>query len=124
MPSALVDAHCHLQDERLPDSLEAIIAEAAETGVQQLVCNGCWQEDWGRVAAAAARSAAVLPQFGLHPWWVARRSPDWLQRLRQALVAHPHAGLGEVCMFAYRPHRLPSTLLLCCCRALRVDLFM
>ncbi|KAL4447365.1 hypothetical protein ABPG77_007398 [Micractinium sp. CCAP 211/92] len=107
---ALFDAHCHLQDERLP-ALQHVLQESAAAGVTYLSCNGCWQEDWERVAAAAAAAAepplaegphgsvhqqpSVIPNFGLHPWWVPRRSHDWLQRLRRMLEAHPSAGLGE-----------------------------
>ncbi len=98
----LFDAHCHLQDQRLSGeasgrSLDAVLSEAAEAGVHQLACNGCWQEDWGAVAAAAAaHPGSVVANFGLHPWWVGRRSSEWLQQLRQMLEQHPHAGLGEV----------------------------
>ena len=89
-----------VQDERLgPSSLEEVLQEAADGGVQQLACNGCWQEDWGRVAALAAlHPTAIVPNFGLHPWWLGQRSPDWLQQLRSMLEEHPSAGLGEVCM--------------------------
>lgn len=92
----LFDAHCHLQDDRLPGSLDEVLQEAAANGVQQVACNGCWQDDWQAVAAAAAAHPAVVPNFGLHPWWVPRRSPDWLEQLRRFLETHPQAGLGEV----------------------------
>lgn len=87
------------QDDRLAagHTLDHLLSEAAAAGVRTLAVCGCWQEDWGRVAAAAAaHPAAIVPNFGLHPWWVPRRSPDWLQQLRAALQEHPHAGLGEV----------------------------
>lgn len=108
---ALFDSHCHLQDDRLP-GLQHLLQEAAAAGVTGMSCNGCWQEDWERVAALAAAAAelqaaasptgsdhqqpTIILNFGLHPWWVPRRSPDWLQRLRRMLEAHPSAGLGEV----------------------------
>lgn len=98
----LFDAHCHLQDERLSGqasgrSLEEVLSEAAAAGVRQVSCNGCWQEDWAAVAAAAAaHPGTIVPSFGLHPWWVPSRSPDWLQQLRRLLEQHLHAGLGEV----------------------------
>ncbi|KAL4858558.1 putative metal-dependent hydrolase YabD [Chlorella vulgaris] len=92
----LFDAHCHLQDERL-GTLQDVVQQAASNGVQQLACNGCWAgDDWARVAAAAAEHpAAIVPNFGLHPWWLAQRSPGWLKQLREMLVAYPRAGLGE-----------------------------
>ena len=85
----------------MPGSLQSILEEAAANGVQQLACNGCWQEDWARVAAAArSHPQAVVANFGVHPWWVPRRSPDWLQQLRRMLLEHPQAGLGEVRLLA------------------------
>ena len=92
-----VSALEQVQDERMPGSLQSVLEEAAASGVQQLACNGCWQEDWGRVAAAArSHPLAVVANFGLHPWWVPQRSHDWLQQLRRMLVEHPQACLGEV----------------------------
>ena len=113
----LFDAHCHLQ-------AHCHLRKAAEVGVAALACNGCWQDDWARVAelcadgggssggggasssgsSSGAALPTVVPNFGLHPWWVARRSPDWLERLRAALLAHPTAGLGEVRRRAGRRH--------------------
>ena len=94
----LWDAHCHLQDARIPASeVEAVLAEAREQGVCRLAVNGCWQEDWQRVLQlAAANAGVVLPQLGLHPWWVARRSAGWLQQLRRLLEENLGAGVGEV----------------------------
>jgi TatD DNase family protein len=39
----------------------------------------------------------IVPQFGLHPWWSGEERPeDWLDRLRQLLLAHPSSGVGEI----------------------------
>lgn len=91
------DAHCHLQDERLPaEGLAGVLAEAALGGVTRYACNGCCQEDWERVLEIARSHPCVVPSLGLHPWWVAGRGEDWLECLRALLLANPHAGLGEV----------------------------
>ncbi len=67
-------------------------------------CCGCTEDDWPVVAAMArGRDAApvpypevrVFPSFGLHPCQIAGRSPDWLRRLEEVLMAPP-AGVGEI----------------------------
>ncbi|CAI5514639.1 unnamed protein product, partial [Closterium sp. Naga37s-1] len=52
--------------------------------------------DWDAVAAIAAAHPCVIPSFGLHPWYIESRSPQWVQHLEERLSAHPHAAMGEV----------------------------
>ncbi|CAL5219180.1 g965 [Coccomyxa viridis] len=91
----LFDAHCHLQDERFGCNAAKVIQEAQSAGVQKLACNGCWEGDWEKVLNIAREHEAVIPNFGLHPWWVKDRTSGWLNKLREQLLAHPEAGLGE-----------------------------
>ena len=97
-----------MQDARFPEgSLPSIITAATASGISNFIVNGCWPGDWHRVEKLASQyPGVIIPQFGLHPWWVARRherdateksetSSDWLQALRRILIKHPHAGLGE-----------------------------
>ncbi|CAI7897013.1 unnamed protein product [Closterium sp. NIES-54] len=58
-------------------------------------CTGGHQGDWDAVAAIAAAHPCVIPSFGLHPWYIHSRSPQWLQHLEERLSAHPHAAMGE-----------------------------
>jgi TatD DNase family protein len=37
-----------------------------------------------------------VPSLGVHPWDSGDRRPGWLQKLREFLVAHPAAGVGEI----------------------------
>lgn len=91
----LFDAHCHLQDERLAPRLDAALARARTAGIAAWVCCGTAEADWEAVRALAAREPGVLPSFGLHPWYVAPRSPGWFAGLRTALAATP-AAVGEI----------------------------
>lgn len=86
---AIYDAHNHLQDER-------IVARAGELRVAGCVANGTREEDWPRVAELARRLEWVTPSYGLHPWHVAGRSPDWLRKLRELLEENPRACVGEI----------------------------
>ncbi len=66
--TALVDAHCHLNSERLDATPTALLAEAAEAGVDAIVMAGvdpaCWASQQALVRAFPGR---VHPVFGLHP---------------------------------------------------------
>jgi len=86
------DAHCHLQDARFGDGLEAVLRRAAEAGVTHMVCCGTREEDWDRVLELGRRPE-ILPMAGLHPWYVDGASPDWAERLEAAFDAG--AGAGE-----------------------------
>ena len=92
----MIDAHNHLHDARLVPHRPAIFAEVARLGITRAVVNGTREDDWPAVAALARRHAFVVPSFGLHPWHVAARSPDWLARLREKLDANPGAAIGEI----------------------------
>ena len=92
----LLDAHNHLHDARLAPHHAQIFSELEKIGVIGTVVNGTCGEDWPAVANLAATHAWVLPSFGLHPWFVATRTADWLEKLRAQLEAHPQAGVGEI----------------------------
>lgn len=92
----LYDAHNHLQDTRLDAWRGQIIAMLPQTGLVEMVVNGTCEEDWPQVAALSGDHAGLRPAFGLHPWHVKQRGPDWLRNLRERLDAHPRAVVGEI----------------------------
>ena len=94
--SGFCDAHCHLQDPRFRDSLEAIVAECRARGIAKLVVNGTRESDWDDVAALSQRFPdLVIPSYGLHPWWSQQRSPGWREDLEKRLSSDPTAHVGE-----------------------------
>lgn len=93
----LFDSHNHLQRLASRPDFPQILAQTRAAGVGRMVVNGTTEADWPAVAAlAAAHPDLVIPAFGLHPWYLAGRSPGWCDRLVAALVAHPGAALGEI----------------------------
>jgi len=67
------------------------------TAVSLSVLNGSQPADWPEVAnLAAAHPNAIIPSYGLHPWYCAHAQPDWLAQLRSLLLANPHAQSGEI----------------------------
>lgn len=91
----LYDAHNHLQDDRLDPWRDEIITMMPQTGLVEMVVNGSCEEDWPQVAMLACQHAWIRPAFGLHPWYVKERGADWLAKLREQLVMHPRAVVGE-----------------------------
>ncbi|MDR3403092.1 MAG: TatD family hydrolase [Chthoniobacter sp.] len=91
-----LDAHNHLHDARLAPHRPAILKQLARLPLERAVVNGTREDDWDAVATLSREQSFVLPSFGLHPWYVAARTPHWLEKLRAHLESHPHAGVGEI----------------------------
>ncbi|MDB6006599.1 MAG: Hydrolase TatD [Prosthecobacter sp.] len=92
----LYDAHNHLQDDRLDPWREEILATLPQTGLTEMIVNGSSEEDWPAVADLARAHSWIRPAFGLHPWYVKERTKDWATTLKQLLVEHPRAVVGEI----------------------------
>lgn len=91
----LFDAHNHFQDPRLDAWRDELARRLPETGLREMMVNGLREADWPRVAELARRHSWARPAFGLHPWRVRERTPDWQERLKACWQAFPHAAVGE-----------------------------
>ncbi len=92
----LYDAHNHLQDPRLAPWRAEVMAALESCDISESVVNGSAEDDWQAVADLAARHSWVRPSFGLHPWYVRERSPEWGTRLAELLRRFPQAAVGEI----------------------------
>lgn len=95
MKTGYIDAHLHLQDERLT-KVEGYPENLIDPEVQLLLVNGTSPDDWEKVSELAAKHPKISPSFGLHPWWVGKENDDWFERLISILDTHPKAGIGEI----------------------------
>ena len=104
----LIDAHNHLHDDWLAPYRESVFEDLESAGIQICVVNGTNEADWPEVrtlcsARPALQTAAthhqplvLLPSFGLHPWDVGNRTPDWQQHLQSQIDRNPNASIGEI----------------------------
>lgn len=92
----LFDSHCHLQDSRVLNVAPRLIKEALHTGVAHFAVNGVSEKDWHLVKEMSDTYPSVIPNFGLHPWFISDRTPDWLKTLKDSLAATPSAAVGEI----------------------------
>lgn len=92
----LFDAHCHLQDPRIFSKAPQLIATALDTGIVRFAVNGVSEKDWNLVKQMGEDYPCVIPCFGVHPWYVAERSPNWFNTLKECLESTPTAAVGEI----------------------------
>ena len=90
-----IDVHCHLHDERIKPDIEQILERAFSAGISRMICCGSSEKDWKAVDDISRKCNAVVPAFGLHPWYINDRTGQWDAVLIDYLVRHPAAGVGE-----------------------------
>ncbi|MEO7932135.1 MAG: TatD family hydrolase [Chthoniobacterales bacterium] len=86
-----IDAHNHLQAPLLAETLPILTSLPMEAAV----VNGTTEADWPHVQELAAEYPWIRPAFGLHPWFLARRTANWKKALDQFLST-PQSSLGEI----------------------------
>uniref|UniRef100_A0A6N2LED1 TatD related DNase n=1 Tax=Salix viminalis TaxID=40686 RepID=A0A6N2LED1_SALVM len=96
MTMKLFDAHCHLQDPRILNKTPQLIATALDTGVVRFAVNGVSEKDWNLVKEMGESHQSVIPCFGLHPWFIEERTPNWFNTLKEFFQITPSAAVGEV----------------------------
>ncbi|MCE5186152.1 MAG: TatD family hydrolase [Planctomycetaceae bacterium] len=90
-----IDAHLHLQDEKLRPRLGSVLERAKEAHVAAMLCNGTDPADWPFVVDLANRNSAILPFAGLHPWRIETAAENWASELEKTLQTNV-CGVGEI----------------------------
>ncbi len=91
----LVDAHCHLQDDRLAPELSSLLARGRAAGIGAMICCGTREQDWNRVLELSEKHADIHPSLGVHPWYADQAGEGWARRL-DALLGDTRCGVGEI----------------------------
>ena len=90
-----IDAHTHLDFPALSEDLDQVMARAAAVGIDGVVLAGANPEHWDRVARVSAHVGGALC-LGVHPWWVADRGAEQLQKDLDHLADRDDLdGIGE-----------------------------
>lgn len=91
----LVDAHCHLEDERLHSRLDGVLRDARNAGVVRLLTCAVTPEQWHVSADIARRHPEVAFALGIHPWFVKPHYRQHIEHLREARERGAKA-IGEI----------------------------
>jgi TatD DNase family protein len=93
-----VDSHCHLDDKRFSDDLEAVLDRAAAAGVTRILTIGTGDgpPEIDRAARLADRYPQIFASVGVHPHDAAKVTPRTYDDLR-ALAGRPKViAFGEI----------------------------
>lgn len=89
-----VDAHCHLHDLRIIRDIPGIVQRAEAAGVTRMVTCATMEENFEATAMLARRYPAVVPCYGIHPWFLDSLTSRWKQVLGDRVAEEP-CGIGE-----------------------------
>jgi TatD DNase family protein len=101
MPGSYFDAHNHLQKFVLTSQWtqasqwEEVIDICKSLPVTRMIVNGTTEADWEIVDQLSKQWTAIIPSYGLHPWYISQRSPNWLEHLKSRLL-QTNALMGEI----------------------------
>ncbi|KAG6611672.1 TatD related DNase [Phytophthora cinnamomi] len=112
MTPPLIDAHCHLHDERLWSiisplsrrNFDGVLSRARNAHVSHVVSCATHEQDWRALERLIEQeqhdsSLTIVPAFGFHPWWAGELSledSEGLEPLKDTLARHPGASVGEI----------------------------
>ncbi len=91
------DTHCHLDPDRYPNEVDAVLDRAVAAGVERMVAigTGATLDEVGQAVALAGRRPEVWATAGFHPHDAARVTEPMLVEL-EAVVRHPRiVAIGE-----------------------------
>lgn len=94
----MIDAHAHLSDPRLAESVSNLITELRAKGLQHMVLGGVDPDDWSRQIAIAAHTPGFTTTVaGIHPWTVRDQSNEILEAMfaRLEVIAPQVSAIGE-----------------------------
>jgi TatD DNase family protein len=94
----MIDSHCHLDDARFADDLDAVLDRAAAAGVTHILTIGTGDgpPEIDRAVRIADRYPQVFASIGVHPHDAAKVVPQTYNDLR-ALAANPKViAFGEI----------------------------
>ena len=96
----LYDAHAHLADSRLQDSLPEILQDCRAHGVKGILANAAHLSEWTTIVTLGEQPD-IHPAIGLHPFFIDEWTDDCPARLEQALLDTPAASVGEIGLDAW-----------------------
>jgi TatD DNase family protein len=104
----LIDTHCHLNFEYDGKTVEELIQDAHQAGVQKLVTIGTDPASFIPIEKISESNASVFHTIGIHPHDTKLADPEVLADVEKRM-SHPKCvGLGEIGLDYYYSHSDPA----------------
>lgn len=94
-PAAMIDTHCHLDDDAFAKDLDNVLESSRNAGVRAWLLIGYAPDRWGQVAAMSASISGMSHSFGVHPSHARKWSAEVEQRLWDGLESTGAVAVGE-----------------------------
>jgi len=91
---ALIDTHCHLDNDILFTRLQELLTSARNTGITSFVVPGVHPAGWDRIIQIATSEPGVYPALGIHPMHSSLANQNNLDKLRT--IAGQGIAIGEI----------------------------
>lgn len=112
MTSVLIDTHAHLQDPKIIDDFEGVMARAEAAGVGTVVVPGYdLPSSRAAVKLAQRRPGSVFAAVGIHPHEADRMGGEELEELATLARAERVVAIGELGLDFYRDWARPEAQL-------------
>lgn len=98
MSGAFIDSHCHLDDGRFADDLDAVLDRADAAGIMRILSigSGDGPPELDRAVELAHRYPQVVASVGIHPHDAAKATPDSFDDLRALAKDNHVVAFGEI----------------------------
>ena len=95
-----VDAHCHLQFERIASLTSTILKESISKGITHFVVNATSPEDFNQVIQIQNQYQHITPCFGIHPYYIkeSQKEEDLERLYSQCKEINCNYCIGEIGM--------------------------
>lgn len=92
---ALVDSHCHLDDDAFDGDREAVLRRAHAAGVTRQIVPAVHAAGWPKLREVCLADPGLHPAYGLHPLALAAHRPEHLTELREWIERERPVAVGE-----------------------------
>ncbi len=105
-----IDAHCHLDDAQFANDLDAVIARAADIGVQTIITAGADVESSRAAVALAEKYDPVYAVVGIQPEHARTFDGASLTAIRDLAQHRKVVGIGEIGLDFYWQNNPPREM--------------
>ncbi|MCC6931818.1 MAG: TatD family hydrolase [Deltaproteobacteria bacterium] len=91
----LIDCHIHLQDKKLVNELNKLLADCQRYKINKFISAGSSERDWERLDLIAKDKPNIYPTYGIHPYSANNKTPTWLNDIEKYLSKNAVA-IGEI----------------------------